>query len=497
MFQTITFQNRVGSNSAGTVRHVKCGEERPSCSQCVSTGRTCDGYQYELARTAGVATIGQIKPQSPPSTTMNEWELRSLQFFQERTASQMSGFFSRSFWSELVPQIAHAEPSILHALVALSNFHEQFMLLDKSDHDARSRSGLHHYNLAIRTLLAPQARSESLLMGLLCCVLFISTELLQGNILSAIRLAKSGKAILSDIRDIRSSIEGQSSLQSLRTELNLQLVRLDFQVAAMSNRRYSEFLFDTCSDASTPHPTAVFKLASVLEARRRYEEINRAWIRHVWCCQRSGVQLDLSLFSDLLGHWDRAFEDLKAREHEYHAPDRREIAFLEMNRRQFEISFAMAAIVPGKESSIKFWDDKTSLLNETLDHAAIAVDLSEDTSSSSPSFSLDSGINVHLYTVAYRCRDPVIRRRAIAMLRSANRHEGLWRSDLVAYVAERIVTLEEEGLTVRSCRDVPDEARLKDLILDFDPTERRANVRYVQKDRIVDEVLSWQESASL
>ena len=370
------------------------------------------------------------------------------------------------------------------------------MLPGGSNKDVASRSGLHHYNLAIRTLLAPQTRRDSPLMGLLCCVLFISMELLQGNLVSAIRLAKSGKGILSDAQGGSSSVATQGSLQSLRTELDVQFMRLDFQVAVMQNCEDSDSLFSTFFNASAPYPAPVLRLTSVLEARRRYEEISRAWVRHVWSCQRNYCQLNLSKFTELLRHWDRAFGDLKVRERSSHALDRRGIAFLEMNRRQFEVSLAMAAIPPGKESSLRFWDDKTSLLKETVDHAAVAVNLSEELSSSSPCFSLDSGINAHLYTVACRCRDPVIRRKAIAVLRSANRHEGLWRSDLVAHVAEKVVVLEEEGLTVQSCRDVPDEARLKDLIINFDPTERRGTVRYVQKDRIMDEVLSWQESTS-
>lgn len=42
-----------------------------------------------------------------------------------------------------------------------------------------------------------------------------------------------------------------------------------------------------------------------------------------------------------------------------------------------------------------------------------------------PCFSLDSGINVHLYTVAARCRVTVVRRKALAVPRSADRQEDL------------------------------------------------------------------------
>ena len=104
-------------------------------------------------------------------------ELRSLRFFEERTASQMNGFFPCDFWNELVPQIAHAEPSIRHALVALSGFHEQFMLQDSAD-ESYANFGLQQYNLAIKELLNSWTRGNPL-VALLCCVLFVAIEVCQ------------------------------------------------------------------------------------------------------------------------------------------------------------------------------------------------------------------------------------------------------------------------------------------------------------------------------
>ena len=102
-------------------------------------------------------------------------ELRSLLYFRERTASQIDSFFPSAFWGVLVPQIAHREPSIRHALVALSDFHEQFMLPSGSNGE-RPYFGLRQYNLAIRELLDPRAPPKTPLVSLLCCLLFITIE---------------------------------------------------------------------------------------------------------------------------------------------------------------------------------------------------------------------------------------------------------------------------------------------------------------------------------
>lgn len=59
------------------------------------------------------------------------------------------------------------------------------------------------------------------------------------------------------------------------------------------------------------------------------------------------------------------------------------------------------------------------------------------------SFCLDIGYIIPLYTVASQCQDITTRRRAIALLRSTPRQEGLWNSLIIAKAAERILEIEE------------------------------------------------------
>ena len=61
-----------------------------------------------------------------------------------------------------------------------------------------------------------------------------------------------------------------------------------------------------------------------------------------------------------------------------------------------------------------------------------------------PSFSADLGIVPPLYVVATKCRNPVIRRQAIQLLRSSSRREGMWDSELVARIGSWIMDIEEE-----------------------------------------------------
>lgn len=61
-----------------------------------------------------------------------------------------------------------------------------------------------------------------------------------------------------------------------------------------------------------------------------------------------------------------------------------------------------------------------------------------------PSFSADLGIVPPLYVVATKCRNPLIRRQAIQLLRSSSRREGMWDSELTSRIGMWIVEIEEE-----------------------------------------------------
>lgn len=110
------------------------------------------------------------------------------------------------------------------------------------------------------------------------------------------------------------------------------------------------------------------------------------------------------------------------------------------------------------ETSLFSWDDYKDQFAEIVSLAASVVNtygaqspLSEQFDSAvksnqiQPFFCLDDGVLAPLYEVATLCRDPTIRRRAVNILREAPRQEGLFNSHLLAMVAEKAITIEEEA----------------------------------------------------
>lgn len=170
-----------------TVRRVKCDEARPECLRCISTQRVCDGYlpldphvgsgAHPGASSIGIPTSTSAAITAGPSIDIHhacETSRRSFSFFIRRTSSQLAGFFGSEFWERLVPQAAHHESAIRHAVVAIGSLHEQKTV----GRDSGVRFALEQYNLAIRALLAPlsQNKEQGVDICLMTCILFACFE---------------------------------------------------------------------------------------------------------------------------------------------------------------------------------------------------------------------------------------------------------------------------------------------------------------------------------
>lgn len=103
-----------------------------------------------------------------------------------------------------------------------------------------------------------------------------------------------------------------------------------------------------------------------------------------------------------------------------------------------------------------------------------------------PTFTLDVGIVAPLYDIACRCRDPMIRRRALHVLRMSSRHEAIYNGVLAAQIVQKVIASEEAGFIVTSSSDVPSSARISHVSRQFDAQQRKASLCYYR----------WEESSA-
>ena len=185
---------------------MKCDEAKPECRRCFNTGRKCDGY--EILKDPPKPTKHDTKPRPllpasgpfriPPYHPANKDGWHEFDFFRTQTAPNLAGRFGTGFWNRLLLQIGDSEPTVWHAIIAVSSIHRHSIsnYFRNSNRDNTYRQvALDHYNKAITRLTRSQ-KQESIEVVLVTCVLFVCLELLLGNMDGAILHVRSGAKIL-------------------------------------------------------------------------------------------------------------------------------------------------------------------------------------------------------------------------------------------------------------------------------------------------------------
>ncbi|PWY88570.1 hypothetical protein BO94DRAFT_556022 [Aspergillus sclerotioniger CBS 115572] len=498
-------------------RRVKCDETRPNCERCSSTGRKCDGYG------SSPRSFDRAHPQLPllSLTRLNhaatEREVRSLQFFYEKTVPSLAGYCGSEFWGRLVMQVSQHEIPVWHALVALGALHENF---EKMPGFGLVRAGydtfaLQEYLKAIRALLGP---ADSLLPAssnyaappggltvdvcLISCILFVCFEILSSHYIAALSHIQSGMNILGEVSYDPSTGSYHHPVLRPSTVSALEmgnLRRIFIRLRSQTRTGMDQPLMDAVPSEGIFPLEVPECFSSLAEARDLFEYYSYVF-RHEYGKMggmeatspelgAAFIQTCISLFQKWSGALDQ-FE--KIRGPSLTTKEHIGLKILQMHRCRQAVAFQYHM---SGTTDLSGWDMYNPMFQEIVSLAASVVELSgEDGPPSTPqpnpssqgrykpSFTLDMGIIDPLYDVATLCRDPLIRRKAVDVLRSATRQEGIFNSYVCAVAAERVISL-EEGVAldtsmeshggfsaspilghrpryISRCSEVPDNARL-------------------------------------
>ena len=160
-------------------RRVKCGEQKPSCSRCLSSGRTCSYgnppktklFEIDLENRVSATALDLLMPRQ--NNISNPEEARALQYFLEVTAPAASTYNShtRDFFAQLIPQVAQSDAAVRHLAVAVASRQES--ISSGSDNaQTLTRVQTKHYVAALKTLSRDKATSEEIV--LLASALFLT-----------------------------------------------------------------------------------------------------------------------------------------------------------------------------------------------------------------------------------------------------------------------------------------------------------------------------------
>ncbi|KAM0723163.1 hypothetical protein Q7P37_001363 [Cladosporium fusiforme] len=383
-------------------------------------------------------------------------ERRAIDFFRCRTAPSVSGYFDADFRDE------HNDP------LALAQ-----------------------YNKAIKHLarLMNQPSLESVDTTLLLSVLFVCVECLRGDYQAAIKHFQSGMSIALASAGGKSINSPGSPSSSIRDKVAPFLNRLELLAILFGRDPPYEYGLE-------PSETVPQRFTTIMEARDSLVHImnlSTRFIRHTKEPRYNNKisSEDIRYYSKLLASLCDWKQTLDA-----YLSTQQPTAHLAEAASTLEIH--QIASITWLNRSLNNREDVTDTDIPLYERAVqLAETLQPTTQATTSSFLFDMEYVSPLYLVAMKCRHPLIRRRAIAVLRRCTRREGLWDSLKAAAIAERIVQIEEEGMEVLDGSVLPEERmRVHNCHIDskpgVDPTGHSLTI-FTLPDGPEGEWKSWSE----
>ena len=519
---------------------MKCGEERPSCRRCIDTGRKCDGYAATpLSRRDLPVAINGKKTllvssfrAAPQASIGDSAESQYFDHFRRSTLYGTNEYFGSELWSRLTLQLCHQEPAIKHGALALSSLHQHWNLNGPSFCNAGkhafaqySKAVKHAHELLRRVQADSIADRDDIQKVLVTCILLIAFENTIGNYqLGMIHLRSGLNIVQKHLRDRTLPLRCVGTSPTSRTEDEIVdcFERFNFQAQTFAEARDPERNAVTAFHAYVrPQLPASFEC---MNHARRYI-INYCGrilnVGEVMVHCDIGEQPDpdlpppaLHALADIerekvrleVEQWHVLFERLAATI----APTPATDAMADYLRTYYYLSVILArhscaaaelaydGHLADFERSLDCVDTlhRYSRRNEDASSGSGGSGGSSSTRHVGSGFTLDLGICAPVFAVAQKCRDPRVRRRAIALLDATRRKEGVWEGALVARVAERIVAWEEGravalrgGEPVRAAADVPAEARILGLMTRVVQSEQKVVARFITMGGPVEETV--------
>ncbi|KAF3053832.1 hypothetical protein E8E11_010578 [Didymella keratinophila] len=463
------------------IRRVKCGEEKPNCSRCTSTGRKCDGYPkpketFQIQVFTPSEPVTKLRPAMSQISGLGD-NTRYLEFYHQCAVPSLSSRFDHEFWSKTSLQMAYTEPAVRHAIIALGYLNQTE---PGSLKHARSRfQGVHgnkvflnHYNEAVRKLVSRMTDpSYSPEIGLVTCLLFVCIEFLRGNYCTAFTHMTNGLRLVREWQQQQQRIDSPfddlactNSTESLIQDVLLPMFQrsmLSAQLYGVPTEEHFEIFF--------PHPDSFIRLPFTLkEAERSSRELRNAsvlFLRQTGMKHAYKIPLeekDYEIQAQLTECHRVWFERAQMMEDSQQYTGDESIALSNLK----VAHFATLTYVGCAGSVLQVpYDTYLHIFQALVRHAEIVLDALHTSSPYAARFTFEISVVAPLFHTAGRCRCPITRRKAVSLLARRPPREGLWDPEQYLLVANRLIELEERELDPETGWP-PERARFYSSVVD-------------------------------
>jgi len=506
-----------------SIRRVRCDEARPDCKNCVSTGRTCDGYDSgtnvntnkTLPRKLFPATMTLLPiaiarlPSNLAFSTTTEDQM-SFQYFNHHIVSGLKLIFSNHAWITLSLQLASTEPCIYFAIAAcgsvgsarLARKHHCYFSPPSPVKEKRNLKQYCKATAALQKYIDLAACGKKTIEPvLLCCLLFVAYETYQDENALALRHLKFGRRAIREVtagssrfsskgteKDVLAAFDwlgaqvlefGEEELQ--RKERHKELIQ-PFASSSMLDLEYAKQTLDSLVTASSNWRSELLALAAEHIATLNISTQRPAILECVIHCVSRSLSLppghSLTHRRSQLLHahqiWSQQLAALQQTQSHVH---RRALLHL-----QIQLFYSYFILATARDTHAKHTD-------RFNDQAATVLDLIEEFLSPYPAnygpnaysssnqrvypytplpqkqescFSLEYAVVPSLLAICFKIHHSKIRKRALRLLQSANRREaGQWSGELCHY-ADAIIALEESVAGA----NVPENAKTLEVVIE-------------------------------
>ena len=297
-------------------------------------------------------------------------------------------------------------------------------------------------------------------MILISCVIFICFESLQGDYESAmshiqggLRIIRDWQAEVSKPRPPRAASSFQHK-QSVDSEVVQIFSRLNVQTLLFPDTRMfaTDSLKQVINLVVDSMPSIFINLKEARDCLDKCTDYKFQVAAAIYF-RRQGSKTDLgadqprdSTDEHLLPQWSAAFHAFVGKSGLSASPkDLQGAILLEIQYRCTTILLSVG--LPPRETA---FDDFVPLFGSII---ALAISVNHKSGSCRASerkghFSFETSLVPPLYFTATRCRDPWIRRQALSLLSSTPQQECIWNSEIMSKIAERLILIEEERVSV-------------------------------------------------
>ncbi|RHZ43043.1 Zn(II)2Cys6 transcription factor domain-containing protein [Aspergillus thermomutatus] len=440
------------------IRKVKCGEERPSCIRCTSTGRKCEYISPAPSRQVPTSSIVPALDHPLSLAPNSVWrERRAFAHYSQYAASFIAGGLDIDFWGGVVPQVCRSEPAVWDAINAISALFESpdpsfdFVWLRRNDNNCQSlrpshSDALRWYARSLANMRSQIDRgSADIRVALITCILFICIETLQGRVEEALRLYQQGVSLIFELRAPGGTRMGSCTDSTLLEDTIIPIfLRLGTIALSISGVPVSGLL-NEMQDSTRNTFSSLSSARLAMTALAAEGMIFQRTVGEHFAIKGHECPIPLALKSkqeDIqkrLAYWHRAYTNLVDSSDPSELPSSVTSLLLTFHA---ATSIVTAVCTEQLETA---YDAHLPQFRLIVEQSAVHLEASAGPSGRQPPFTFEMGPGLSLFLTAIACRDPWLRRRALQLLKRAPPIQGLYKCPPGATLAEALMRLEESA----------------------------------------------------